>query len=380
MADNSRNTGKENLMQYIASRFFFVFLTLTISAGYIPCHAYDINNTLTVNGILAATYHYQDINDADRLGRGAVPLQLEFFYEPYKNDVFAAKFGFAAGNGLNDQTTFALTPWAADLEDDVRDINGRSRDYLLTAWYKHTFASSNGNSLALSGGIIDATDYLDENEYANDEFTQFMNRALVNGPNAFLPSYDIGGAFQFNRNDLALSGVIMNIGENDAGNNYNFYGLQFGYTLHTNFGTGNYRIILGATGREFPDPEGLTTEARKCLLLSFDQEFGRYYGAWLRMGTQDDAAAITYKKIFSGGIFISGFLWGRKNDNIGIGYAYLTGGNIDLDTSQVLETYIRMGLSDYLAFSMDIQYMNDKYNSAEKIDGFIYSIRAAAEF
>ncbi|KPK25269.1 MAG: hypothetical protein AMJ61_12435, partial [Desulfobacterales bacterium SG8_35_2] len=190
--------------------------------------------------------------------------------------------------------------------------------------------------------------------------------ALVNGPNAFLPSYDIGGAFQFNRNDLALSGVIMNIGENDAGNNYNFYGLQFGYTLHTNFGTGNYRIVLGATGREFPDPEGLTTEARKCLLLSFDQEFGRYYGAWLRMGTQDDAAAITYKKIYSGGIFISGF--------------YLTGGNIDLDTSQVLETYIRIRLSDYLAFTMDIQYMNDKYNSTEKIDGFIYSIRAAAEF
>jgi hypothetical protein len=42
-------------------------------------------------------------------------------------------------------------------------------------------------------GIIDATDYLDENACSNDEYTQFMNEALVNGPNAFLPSHDSAG-------------------------------------------------------------------------------------------------------------------------------------------------------------------------------------------
>jgi hypothetical protein len=44
--------------------------------------------------------------------------------------------GFAAGNGLNSSDSrnrppFVLATWAADPEDDVEDINGRNRDYLL---------------------------------------------------------------------------------------------------------------------------------------------------------------------------------------------------------------------------------------------------------
>ena len=36
-------------------------------------------------------------------------------------------------------------------------------------------------------------------------------------------------------------------------------------------------------------------------------------------------------------------------------------------------------MNDYFAFTMDVQYMNDKYKTAEKIDGFIYGIRVTAE-
>ena len=244
----------------------------------------------------------------------------------------------------------------------------------------HTFGFGNKTTLAVTGGIIDATDYLDENAYANDEYTQFMNGALVNGPNAFLPSYDIGAALWFNHKDFELSGVFMNMGENDAGNSYNFFGLQLGYILRTMLGAGNYRVILGATGKDFPDPDGQSEEGRKCLLLSFDQQLGSNYGAWLRMGTQDDAAAISYKNIYSGGIYISGQLWGRQNDNVGIGYAYLNGGNTDLDSSRVLEAYIRFMLNEYLAFTMDIQYMNDDYATAETTKGYLYGMRMAAEF
>jgi hypothetical protein len=367
-------------MSYRLSCVFASLLSLTLSATGTDCQALEINEHLSINGVMAGAYQYQDTDQELGLGRGAVPFQLAFVYEPRDQDVFSAKFGFAADNGLNDRTVFTLSPWAADLENDTRDINGSNRDYLLTAWYMHTFNISNEKALSVSGGIIDATDYLDENVYANDEYTQFMNTALVNGPNAFLPSYDIGGAVRFNHNDLAISGVIMHVSENDDGNSYNFYGLQLGYTIETALGAGTYRMLLGAAGKEFLDPEGLIEEDRKCLLLSFDQQFGRNYGAWLRIGTQDDAAAISHKNIYSGGIYISGFLWGRENDNIGIGYAFLNDGNTDLDTSQVLETYIRIVLNDYLAFTMDIQYMDDKYNSAAEIDGFIYGLRAAAEF
>jgi hypothetical protein len=111
-------------------------------------------------------------------------------------------------------TDFNLAPWAADLEDDVEDINDRHRDYLLTVWYRHTSELTENNALALTGGIIDATDYIDENAYANDEYTQFMNRALVNAPNGFTPSYDIGGAVEWEIGSWEFTAVGMNVGEN----------------------------------------------------------------------------------------------------------------------------------------------------------------------
>ena len=81
---------------------------------------------------------------------------------------------------------------AADLQNNVRDINGRY-DYLLNAWYARSFELPKGIGLRVTGGIIDSTDFLDDNAYSNDEYTQFMNEALVNGPQSFPLSYDVGG-------------------------------------------------------------------------------------------------------------------------------------------------------------------------------------------
>ena len=85
----------------------------------------------------------------------------------------------------------------------------------MTVWYKHTLEFGDDNALGLTGGIIDSTAYIDENAYANDEYTQFMNEALVSGPNGFAPSYDIGGEVEWELGRWAIKGVGMNIGEND---------------------------------------------------------------------------------------------------------------------------------------------------------------------
>jgi len=344
------------------------------------CQGAEITDQLSINTAIAAIYQYQDVNGDDNQGRGALPVQLEFNYAVDRQNVFAAKIGFAAGNGLNGITGFNLAPWAADLEDDARDINGSGRDYLLTAWYMHSFELTNGAGFSVAGGIIDATDYLDENSYANDEFTQFMNEALVNGPNGFLPSYDPGGAIRWEKEKFSTAGVFMHVNENDAGSGYNFYGIQLGYTLASPAGEGTYRLILAGTSDDFPDAEGVDTDNLQCALLSFDQQLGSHFGAWLRVGTQDDGASISYKNIYSGGLDVTGLLWGREQDNIGIGYAYLDEGNNDVETSQVLESYIRFGVNDYLALTMDFQYMKDTYESSAQTDGFIYSIRIATEF
>lgn len=363
----------------------FIFLLIGFF-NHPSAFGYDITDKFSIGGVLAGAYQYQSVDadvgevENDNAGRGALPFQPEFSLRPTEKDMIFAKFGFAAGNGLNEISPFVLAPWAADLEDDVKDINGSNRDYLLTAWYKYTFQFGEGHTLGLTGGLIDSTDYLDENAYSNDEYTQFMNEALANGANAFLPSYDIGGAIEWEVSKIGVKGVVMNSGENDDGNDYLFYGIQFGYTLNTSLGEGNYRILGVGASEDFLDPQGINKESRLAFSLSLDQEFGDIIGGWVRIGRQDDDAAVIFESLYSGGINISGKLWGREDDNIGIGYGYLSGGNLDIDNTQVAELYARFALNDYFAITPDIQYMRDKYTNGNNIDGFIYGLRVAVEF
>lgn len=344
--------------------------------------AVEINEKLSLRVLMAGAYQYQQVNDtdADNGGRGGLAIQPEISFRPTdKNELFG-KFGFGAGNGLNELSPFVLAPWAGNLEDDVKDINGRNRDYLLTAWYKYTFQFGESAALGLTGGVIDATDYLDENAFANDEFTQFMNEALVNGPNGFFPSFDLGGAAELEIGNFSVKGVVMDIGENDDGNNYHFYAFQLGYTLETSLGEGNYRLIVDGTSKEFLDKDGDDKERLACAMLSFDQQFGDIFGAWIRFGRQDDKAAVDCQNLLSGGINISGKLWGREDDNFGIGYAYLSGGNTDLESSRVAEAYVRFALDEYVALTLDVQSIKDEYDNEDDPNGFIYGLRMTIEF
>jgi porin len=346
------------------------------------------NGMISIGGVISGVYQYEWVSgpsDPEDRGRGAFSFQPEVSLTPTDADEFFFLLGFGAGNGLAGVTAFNLAPWAAGVEDDVKNINGRNRDYLLQAWYKHTFTFSEDHRLALVGGLIDATDYLDDNAYANDEYTQFMNEALVNGPNAFLPSWDFGTAAVWDIGPFGIRGVYMNIGENEDGNNFNFYGFQLNYTLETPIGEGHYRVNYNFTSEAFLSPAS-TEEKCQCVLLSFDQALGDIFGAWIRFGFQADDALITYDTLYSGGINISGRLWGREQDNIGIAYAHLNGAEQTSDSissSQAAEAYVNFGLNDYLCLTVDLQYMDDRYvpaADANDVDGWIAGARMTAEF
>jgi porin len=347
----------------------------------------DMAKHVSIGGVLSGAYQYEWVDgppDVDDSGRGAISFQPEVSITPTEADEIFFLLGFAAGNGLNGVTPFTPAPWAVGLEDDVKDINGRNRDYLLQAWYKHTFSFSEEHTLGLVGGIIDSTDYLDDNAYANDEYTQFMNEALVNASNGFLPSWDIGGALEWDLGPIGVRGVYMNVGENDDGNNFNFYALQLNYTLETGLGEGHYRVLLDTTSEAFLNPDGTSEKRRGGLILSFDQALGEVFGAWLRVGWQTDDALVDYKGLYSGGVNISGKWWGREQDNIGIGYAYLDGAEQteeSLTDSQVAEAYVSFGLNDFLSLTFDLQYVQDNYRQNESdVDGWIAGVRATCEF
>lgn len=358
---------------------------LLMTFGVLPVGAYDLDENLSLNLTLSATGQCQSLTsgDAPDSCRGGLPVQLEAIYHPAKEHELGFKLGFAAGNGLNTISPFVLLPWAADLENNVKHINGRHRNYLLTAWYRYEAQFAEDQKLAATLGILDATVYLDTNEYANDEYTQFMNEVFVNSGIYGMPSYDSGVAAKWKRNDWSLAAVGMNVGENDDGHSYNFYGAQLAYKQETGFGPGHYRLILSGTNDRFLDPSGISQNKRFAGGLSFDQAFGDAVGGFLRFSWQNEDPLVTYKSLYSGGLDFKGSGWGRATDNIGVGYAYLPGGNSNIDHSQAFETYYRLGLSERVSLTFDLQWMQDRYHNQVDVqdpDGWIFGLRFTAKF
>jgi len=348
--------------------------------------AYDVNEKLAIEGTLTGVYQYgdYDVKGMDNKDGGAAVFDLGINFHPTDADEFQVTTSFAAGNGLNRDNPLSLVPFADDLEDDLKNINGRNRDYLLEAWYKHTFTFSAQTSLGVTGGIIDTTAFIDDNAFANDETGQFMNEVFVNHRNVNLPSYDLGGAVELNVSNVSIRGVVMNT-KHEAGDdlytNYNYYALQLGYALDTSLGKGNYRIYGFTTSKRFEDWDEAGKERLKGIGISLDQELSPIVGVFARAGWQDDAAVIDHQSLYSGGVNINGKLWGREDDAIGIGYAYLVGADdSDIDNTNALESYIKFQLSKYNDVSLDVQYIDDNMKHDEDRKGFIYGLRANAYF
>lgn len=348
-----------------------------------------LEGMVSIHGVLAYAYQAESAtgpaNPGDPDG-WSIPFQPEISVTPTERDEIFFKMGWAAGKGLNDKTNFTLAPWASDHAFDVVALSGGSRDHLLTAWYKHTFEFSDDHRLGLTGGIIDATDYLDQNAYSNDEYTQFMNEALVNAPNAFLPSYEPGAALEWSLDWFSVNGAFVESSENHDGRAFTYFGVQLMATANPKMGQGHYRLIYNRTSQDFSDPTGSSYHDIYIYMLSCDQEITDWLGAWIRFGNQDSEALTNYERILSGGLQFSGSIWGRGQDALGVGYGDLKGTeqtDESLSHTSVFEAYLRFGLNDHAALTLDAQRLEDRYVDTATdgdVSGWIIGARMTVEF
>lgn len=363
--------------------FFAVCMLLALPNGI---SAYDVNEKLSVEGTLTGIYQHADIDGegADDAGRGAAVLDLGVNFHPAEADEFQITLSFGAGNGLNSLSLFTLAPYADDLEDDLKDINGRNRDYLLEAWYKHTFAFSDDATLGITAGIIDSTAYIDDNAFANCECSQFMNEAFVNHTNVNLPSYDLGGVIELDISKVSIRTLAMNSkfeSGDGAFTDYSYFAVQAGYKLLTGLGEGNYRVYGYMTNDRFHCPEQGKKDSLTGVGISADQKLSEIVGVFLRASWQDDEAVIDYDEAYSGGLNINGRLWNREDDEIGAGYAFLKGAcDSDIDRTIAAEAYFRVKVSQFSDLTLDLQYIDDDRKTDGDRDGFIYGVRMNAYF
>jgi len=91
--------------------------------------------------------------------------------------------------------------------------------------------------------------------------------------------------------------------------------------------------------------------------------------------------------MYSIGLNLNGSVWGRKDDEVGVGYVYLKSPskNEELNNSQVFEGYIKFKLFSYKSLSSDItfdyQYIRDKDRDSENTKaGNVYGVRLNFNF
>lgn len=352
--------------------------------------ALDITDKLSVSGTATKVYQWlkmtkgyvDDHTQTKSKDRGSAVIDLNLSFRPYEEGEFFLRASFAKRDGLKAVSPFILSPNADDLFHDLKDLNGRNRDHLLELWYAHKVELQKDIFLKFTAGIIDSTAFIDDNEYANDELGQFMNSALVNNPIANLPSYDVGIALEFELNRLNIKVLGMR-SKNDIKRNFNFVAVQTGYRVDTPLGEGNYRLYAYTTDKKFLNWENDTYKELRGFGVSFDQQLIKdTLGAFFRAGWQDDSVKIDYYRMFSFGLNLNGDIWGRKDDEVGVGYAYLKSPskNEEIKHSQIFEGYIKFKLFSYKSLGSDItfdyQHIRDTYRElTNKKAGNIYGIR-----
>ena len=366
-----------------------VSILLVLQMSSFSAQALEVTDQLSINATFKGVYQYgffrNNIDEAGKSvadkGRGTGGVDLELDLRPTEEDEFYILLQYSTDNGLNDIWAGPLTPFGNPLEDDVKDINGSGRDYLHEAWYQHRFEFDNNQSIGITGGIIDSTIYVDDNEYANDELTQFMNDMVINDPVTNLPSYDWGGAIEIDSGQWTLSGVAMfSKTDDDANKDYQYYVTQLRYSTESILGEGNYRILAYTTNARFLNPSGNDFEKLQGIGGSLDQQLGETQGIFFRAYLQDEDAAVDYQWDLSGGLNVSGSLWGRASDEATIGYGYLRGGNGDIHSTRVFETYARFQLNGFANLTFDLQYIKDKLKGVKDRKAWIPGVRFIAEF
>lgn len=322
----------------------------------------------------------EDDNKISNANRSAAVINIDANFYPTENDQLQVTYSFAESTTINGLEAFTLTPYAGDLEEDLSDINSSGRYNLLEAWYKHNFILNENTSIGITLGIIGSTAYIDSNEIANDEISQFMNNIFVNNTLANLPDYDKGAALEFNSGPWSLDAVIMN-SENDDQNDYNYYSIQMSYQLTTKWGLGNYRLYGFTTDEGFLDTDGIDKEKLAGFGLSADQQLSQSTSLFARFGTQKDDAALDHDKMISAGASISGNSWGRSSDTLAIGFAFLHGANdSEIDHTVTLETYYKFMLSEIFDITIDVQWIEDDLESDEAAEGYVVGLRFDTSF
>ncbi len=298
------------------------------------------------------------------------------------------------GNGLDDDLSlFSITNFDA--------ANTGANPTVTEVWYEQYLFDG---QLTLTGGKLYFPNYIDTNEYANDENRQFISNMFRNAETVEYPTggWCLGARMYIAPEQLPFLDLEAVWGEADG--NYEqvfdhaFTAVQLNFKPAKAFGydeekwNGNYRVYYWYNGNDhtkLEDPE-MTKLRNYGLGISWDQMLGEVYGLFGRFGWQDPKTQ-TLEFHWSVGGQMTGKYWNREADVLGIGIGQVIPGKPYGDTGNPnnnethLEAYYSFRINEALAISPDLQLIwrpngvgNDDQGDSDTM--FIYGARGLVEF
>lgn len=271
----------------------------------------------------------------------------------------------------------------AGVEDDLKVFSNVNRDAddsdnnisLTEAWYEHYFKTL---PLTLTLGKIDTTCYIDTNEYANCECTQFLGHMFRNSPVLGFPDDNSAGVrFLLEPADFVdIETVVADAyADWDSIFDHLFVSSQLNIKPKLFNRPGNYRVYGWMNDKEhtkWMKPDETKTKSYG-VGLSFDQELTDLIGVFARYGWQDpkvfaNGEDFSLEQSWSAGLQLKGTPWGRQDDVIACALGQIFASDdykkvnvLRAKSEKHLEAYYSLRINDHLALTPDVHVIWDPY-------------------
>ena len=326
---------------------------------------------------------------ADDVIDGSISADLEISTKMGENG--EAFIAFEAGNGTGLAEEFDFN---ADGKSDLywgfnADAGPDSAVEFTEAWYEHTFADG---MVILTMGELNLTNYFDGNEVANDETTQFLADGFVNDPAVEF----VGGPGV--RVTVSPAEIIdISVGaQSDGWEDVDEKGFLIAQAyIKPKFGDlqGNYRLYVW-TNRGDHTAAGdasKTEENGTGFGISADQQVLDFLTVFARLGFRDDdLTEYEFNTAWSGGAALSGTLWSRDNDVMGLAYGRAMLAYHQEDTLKTagtkpgdeghFEAYYNLVLNEHVTISPDLQVVTNAQGDDDFKTVVISSVRGQFTF
>ena len=250
---------------------------------------------------------------------------------------------------------------------------GDSNTGVTEAWYRH-----NLDSLTVTVGKIAADAFMDSNEYANDETTQFLSSGFKHSSAIEFPDNSAGFILSLAPAEtVAVEAIIMD-GNADWEDMFEdtFYGGQLTISPKITGKSGNYRVFCWGNSRDHTKWNDSTQvqESSYGFGLSADQELTDIIGVFARYAWQNpevylNGESFSLEHSYSLGMQVAGESWGRDEDVFGIAFGQIfpsddyktAGSNLKADPEGHIELYYSYKVNDHLTISPDVQLVMNPY-------------------